>query len=307
VIARLEADLAQAPASSPAGSEPSTTAAQSALIGYGEAMDRLRADPKYADLIRDMYVGPDPVAEARRFEQSAEWQETRRLLRDWIPGARVVDLGAGTGFSSYAFIKAGAREVLAVEPWTGAQAGRDAIARLGLDSIVIVDARGEAMPIDSGSVDIVYARQTLHHADDLTRMLADIGRVLRPGGAMFTARDHVVDNDKQLAKFLAGHPVHQMAGGEHAYSLDEYLAAISSAGLRLKRAIRPWDSVINAFPHVRSEAERKRVPRRKLEKRFGTAGRVLSWIPGVTWLVQRRIAGRRPAGRPYAFFALKDG
>jgi ubiquinone/menaquinone biosynthesis C-methylase UbiE len=291
--------LAQAPASSPAATQPE-------LIGYGEAMDRLRADPKYADLIRDMYVGPDPVEEARRFEQSAEWKETTRLLEDWIPGARVVDLGAGTGFSSYAFMTAGAREVLAVEPWTGSAAGRDAIERLGLPGIVVVDARGEGMPIESGSVDIVYARQTLHHADDLTKMLAEIGRILRPGGAMFTARDHVVDNEKQLAKFLAGHPVHQMAGGEHAYSLEAYLAAISSAGLRIRRVIRPWDSVINAFPHVRSEAERKAVPRRKLERRWGRAGTVLSWIPGVTLLIQRRIAGRRPPGRPYAFLAVKE-
>jgi ubiquinone/menaquinone biosynthesis C-methylase UbiE len=291
--------LAQAPASSPA-------AAQTGLIGYGEAMDRLRADPEYADLIRDMYVGPDPVQEARRFEQSAEWTETRRLLEDWIQGARVVDLGAGTGFSSYAFITAGAREVLAVEPWTGSAVGRDAIERLGLPGIVVVDARGERMPIDTGSVDIVYARQTLHHADDLTKMLAEIGRILRPGGAMFTARDHVVDNDKQLARFLAGHPVHQLAGGEHAYSLEAYLAAIRSGGLQIKRVIRPWDSVINAFPHVRSEAERKAVPRRKLERRWGRAGTIVSWIPGVTWLIQRRIAGRRPPGRPYAFLAVKE-
>jgi SAM-dependent methyltransferase len=291
--------VAQAPSTSPAAPE-------TGLIGYGEAMDRLRADPKYADLIRDMYVGPDPVEEARRFEQSAEWAETRRLLDPWIGGARVVDLGAGTGFSSYAFITAGAREVLAVEPWTGSSVGRDAIERLGRSGIVVVDARGEGMPIESGSVDIVYARQTLHHADDLTKMLAEIGRVLRPGGAMFTCRDHVVDNDRQLAKFLAGHPVHQLAGGEHAYSLDAYLAAIRSGGLRVKRVIRPWDSVINAFPHVRSEAERKAVPRRKLEKRFGTAGRILAYVPGVTWLIQRRIAGRRPPGRPYAFLAVKD-
>jgi ubiquinone/menaquinone biosynthesis C-methylase UbiE len=291
--------LAHAPASSPAATPP-------ALIGYGEAMDRLRADPKYADLIRDMYVGPDPVKEAHRFEQSAEWKETARLLGGWIRGARVVDLGAGTGFSSYAFMTAGAREVLAVEPWTGSAVGRDAIERLGLPGIVVVDARGEAMPIESGSVDIVYARQTLHHADDLTKMLAEIGRILRPGGAMFTARDHVVDNDKQLARFLAGHPVHQLAGGEHAYSLDAYLAAIQSGGLRVRRVIRPWDSVINAFPHVRSEAERRAVPRRKLERRWGTAGTVLSWIPGVTWLIQRRIAGRRPPGRPYAFLAVKE-
>ena len=44
-----------------------------------------------------------------------------------MAGGRVVDLGAGAGIASYALIAAGAREVLAVEPWTGAGTGRDAI------------------------------------------------------------------------------------------------------------------------------------------------------------------------------------
>jgi ubiquinone/menaquinone biosynthesis C-methylase UbiE len=276
------------------------------LIGYGEAMDRLRADPKFADLIRDIYLGPDPLVEARRFEQSAEWQETRRLLGGRLEGARVVDLGAGAGIASYAFIQAGAREVLAVEPWTGAAVGRDAINRLGIASIVTVDARGEAMPIESASVDIVYARQTLHHADDLRQMLVEIARLLRPGGAMFTCRDHVADDDEQLAAFLAGHPVHQLAGGEHAYSLDAYLGAIRSAGLRVEAVLGPWDSVINAFPHVRSVRAFRGEPRRRLVRRWGLAGRIMARIPGVTKLMRWRMTRARPPGRPYTFVAIKD-
>jgi SAM-dependent methyltransferase len=276
------------------------------LIGYGEAMDRLRADPKFADLIRDIYLGPDPLVEARRFEQSAEWQETRRLLRSRLEGARVIDLGAGAGIASYAFIQSGAREVLAVEPWTGAAVGRDAINKLGLASIVTVDARGEAMPIDTGSVDIVYARQTLHHADDLRQMLVELARVLRPGGVMFTCRDHVVDDDQQLAAFLAGHPVHQLAGGEHAYSLEGYLTAIRSAGLRVQAVLGPWDTVINAFPHVRSVRAFKGEPRRRLIRRWGLAGRIMARIPGVTGLVRWQMRRARPPGRPYTFVAVKD-
>ena len=277
------------------------------LIGYGEAMDRSPSRSKNAQLVRDIYLGPDPVEEARRFERSAEWQEVRRLLGGRIKGARVIDLGAGPGISSYAFVLAGAREVLAVEPWTGSAAGRDAIERLGLDAIVTVDARGEDMPFETGSVDIVYARQTLHHADDLTRMLADCARVLRPGGVLITCRDHVVDDDAQLALFLAGHPVHQLAGGEQAFRLDEYTTAIRSAGLHIRKVYGPWDSIINAFPHVRSEAERQAVLRRRYVRRWGTVGRVVSRIPGATLLTQRRIARRRDPGRPYSFLAVKPG
>lgn len=272
---------------------------------YGEALDHLRADPSRADLIRDIYLGPDPLVEARRFASSAEWEETCRLLAGRIAGARVVDLGAGAGIASYAFIVEGAREVLAVEPWSGAAAGRDAVERLGVAGIVAIDAMGEAMPIDSTSVDIVYARQTLHHAADLPQMLREMARVLRPGGAVFTSRDHVVDDERQLRKFLATHPVHQLAGGEHAYSVDEYLAAIRGAGLRVERVITPWASVINLFPWARSEAERRRLIRARFEKRLGAPGRLVARIPGATTLMRRRIEARRPPGRPYSFLATK--
>ncbi len=271
-----------------------------------EAMDRLRADPAYNDLIRDIYLGPDPLEEARRFEASAEWQETRRILGDRLEDGRVVDLGAGAGIASYAFIVGGAREVLAVEPWTGAATGRDAIERLGVAGIVTLDARGEDMPIETGSVDVVYARQTLHHADDLTKMLAEIARILRPRGMLVTCRDHVVDDDAQLATFLAGHPVHQLAGGEHAYSLDAYLAAIRSAGLRVESVLGPWDSIINAFPHVRSKRELRRALRRRMVRRWGTAGKVIARIPGAMRWEQRRIAQERAPGRPYSFVATKN-
>jgi ubiquinone/menaquinone biosynthesis C-methylase UbiE len=284
-----------------------TSPAEAPRMGYGEALDHLRADPRYADLIRDIYLGPDPVEEARRFERSAEWRETCRLLRGRIARARVVDLGAGAGIASYAFISAGAREVLAVEPWSGAAAGRDAVERLGLQGIVSINSMGEDMPIDTDSVDIVYARQTLHHAADLKRMLAEIARVLRPGGVVFTSRDHVVDDTRQLAQFLAGHPVHRLAGGEHAFTLDEYLDAIRSAGLRVERVITPWGSVINLFPWARSEADRQRLLRAPFERRLGAPGRLVARVPGATTLMRRRIESRRPPGRPYSFLGLKPG
>ena len=152
----------------------------------------------------------------------------------------------------------------------------------------------------------LYARQTLHHADDLTKMLAEIARVLRPRGMLITCRDHVVDDEAQLATFLAGHPVHQLAGGEHAYSLDAYLAAIRSAGLRVESVLAPWDSIINAFPHVRSKRELRRALRRRMVRRWGTAGKVIARIPGAMRWEQRRIAQERAPGRPYSFVATKN-
>jgi hypothetical protein len=85
--------------------------------------------------------------------------------------------------------------------------------------------------------------------------------VLKQGGVFMATREHVVDDGAQLARFLRRHPVHRLAGGEHAYSLDRYLNAIRAAGLSVEAILGPWDSVINAFPIARSEDELRDLPR----------------------------------------------
>jgi SAM-dependent methyltransferase len=246
-----------------------------------EAVRRLRRDPAYDELLADSYLTGDPRADSRRFAVSDEWRATLELVGP-VEGRRVADVGAGTGIASYAFATAGA-SVLAVEPDAG-ELGQEAIAAVadGLD-ISIVGAGGESLPIPDATVDLVYVRQTLHHARDLGQFLAECARVLRPGGTFFAAREHVVDDPGQLEAFLAAHPVHRLTGGEHAYPLHAYEAAIRAAGLRLERTIGPWDSVVNAFPMCRTTAD----------------------LAALSWWERRRRKRRRNAGRLYAFLARR--
>lgn len=121
---------------------------------------------------------------------------------------------------------------------------------------------------------------------------------------MLATREHVVDDGEQLRVFLENHPVHVLAGGENAFALEEYVAAIQSAGLTLQHILGPWDSVINAYPAVRTPEELERVPRQRLESRLGFAGVLLDRLPGVRRLVWKRL--KRPIpGRMYSFLAVK--
>jgi 2-polyprenyl-3-methyl-5-hydroxy-6-metoxy-1,4-benzoquinol methylase len=270
-----------------------------------QAVLRLRADPSQAALVRDAYLGADVREAAERFLASGEFSAVRALLGGRLRGLRVLDLGAGAGIASYAFARSGAR-VVALEPDPSDVVGRGATRRacLGLP-VQIVAGFGEDLPFAGRAFDVVYARQVLHHTRDLRRTVAECARLLKADGILVASREHVVDDERQLAEFRRSHPIHQLAGGENAFPLDAYLDALRGARLRELRAFGPWDTVINAFPAVTDDAGLRGLPRSLLEGRFGILGRVAAMAPGITALVRWRLERQRSPGRLYTFVARR--
>lgn len=271
-----------------------------------EAVLQLRDDPQWAPTMRDSYLDADVAGAARRFESSGEYAAVRAILGERLRGATVLDLGAGTGIASRALALSGAACVVALEPDPSPVVGQGAIriACADADAVEIAGGYGEALPFRAGSFEVVYARQVLHHAHDLRTLLAECSRVLRPGGVLLACREHVVDDERQLQAFLEGHPVHRLAGGEHAFPLPEYLGAIESAGLMVRAVLGPWSSVINAFPAVRTDAELEDHARRSFVARWRTLGRIALAVPGMEH-VARRLRDRPVPGRLFTFVCGK--
>jgi SAM-dependent methyltransferase len=94
---------------------------------------------------------------------------------DLRPGRRVVDLAAGSGKLSRPLAKLGC-EVIAVEP---VDEMRAAIGP-GIEALA---GTAEAMPLADESADAVTVGQAFHWFDG-PKALAEIERVLRPGGAL---------------------------------------------------------------------------------------------------------------------------
>jgi SAM-dependent methyltransferase len=101
------------------------------------------------------------------------------LLRRIGPGARVIDLGGGSGLRAAALVRLGHRPVV-VEP-DPAEAGRARI-RLG-PGVAVVGELGQA----ACGADAVLAWHVLEHVDDLDQTMAALRAVLRPGGWLVAA------------------------------------------------------------------------------------------------------------------------
>lgn len=96
-------------------------------------------------------------------------------------GQRVLDLGCAGGFMAEAMARRGAI-VTGIDPAAAAvAAARDHAQREGLRIAYDVGV-GEALPYPDAGFDIVVCVDVLEHVTDLSRVLAEVARVLRPGG-----------------------------------------------------------------------------------------------------------------------------
>lgn len=99
-----------------------------------------------------------------------------------LTGARVADIGSGTGRIVRMLLEAGAGHVVAVEPSDAFEALRRNTAEWA-DRIDYLNARGDAIPPD-GRCDYVFSIGVLHHVPDPGPVVRAAFRALRPGGRM---------------------------------------------------------------------------------------------------------------------------
>lgn len=130
------------------------------------------------------YDVEDAAYDAERAAPDEHLVPVRQLLvreLTTIPVRRVVDVGAGTGFWSDRLVRWLSVPVVVVEP---SAARISVLASKNLPGVAVVQARGETLPFRAGSCGAAWLPTVVHHFDDLPAAVAEVARVLAPGGVV---------------------------------------------------------------------------------------------------------------------------
>lgn len=110
-------------------------------------------------------------------------------------GADLVDVGCGSGFHLPRFVDLGCASVVGVEPYPPlVELAQERVK--GLPTARVVEGVAQALPLADDSVDIAHARWAYFFGAGAEPGLAELERVLRPGGTAY-----VIDNDATRSTF----------------------------------------------------------------------------------------------------------
>jgi len=124
----------------------------------------------------------------------------------WLTGKDVLEIGVGrTNGSCYETLAAGARSATAFEPFRPLDVGRDRLQRsvLSGSEVTVGDVLRVASldRLNSSAYDTALSLAVLEHVVDMDKLVADLWRVLKPGGCML----HIVDYRDHFFRYPYNH------------------------------------------------------------------------------------------------------
>ncbi|MDR3742125.1 MAG: methyltransferase domain-containing protein [Terracidiphilus sp.] len=154
---------------------------------------------------------------------------------EWLgarTGERILDLGCGNGTLTSRLAETGARV-------TGVDASAQMAAAARARGLEVVEANAEALPFEAGAFDAVFSNAALHWVRNQDAMLAEVRRVLRPGGrfvAEMGGHGNVAAIRVALIAVLARYGMAELEDEVNYYSTPEaYTRRLIRHGFRVER------------------------------------------------------------------------
>jgi SAM-dependent methyltransferase len=198
-------------------------------------------------------------------DQAVAWLVAQLGLR---PGARVADVGAGTGKLTRLLVRSGA-ELIAVEPVGEMRA----ILARALPSVRALEGTADALPLEDASVDAIVVAQAFHWFAR-RETLAEFHRVLRSGGRLgliWNSRDESQPLQQRIEEIIApyrrGTPSHKSGEWRRAFDGEPTLfAPVHELAVEFEQSTTPEVVVDRAlstsFIAALEDGERARVAER---------------------------------------------
>ncbi len=166
----------------------------------------------------------------------AQWREVGFFRAAWPmrPGARVLEIGCGDGGGAMLFRRAFSPALyhgLDVDPaMVRLAAGRCRKAKATTKTKGLLFLRGDAerLPYRDAAFDAVVNFGIIHHLPDWRRGVAELARVLRPGGVFYFEEIYPPLYANPVFRVMLAHP------RENRFHGPEFRAALAEEGLALR-------------------------------------------------------------------------
>jgi len=181
------------------------------------------------------------------------------LAETQVKGARVLEVGAGSGRDSVSLARAGAIAILLDYSAASLEVARGVAERAG-QRVHLVRADALRMPFRDRDLQVVFHQGLLEHFRDPLPLLGENVRVLAPGGILLVdvpQRFHLYTVLKHLLIALG----QWFAGWETEFTIDELEGLMRKAGVTVIRRYGSWMVPGLLYRSIRVVLLRSRVAR----------------------------------------------
>lgn len=130
--------------------------------------------------------------EHRRYRHHYHLPELfEQIARPGVAGKRLLEVGCGIGIDTLRLARMGFERVIGVDlTLTALAVARKRASEEGVDNVEFFCGDAEHLAFPDASFDVVYSFGVIHHTPEIQRAVAEIERVLRPGGRAFVMVYH---------------------------------------------------------------------------------------------------------------------